>query len=213
MPKRVILPDYYVYVIGRYVYAYSTNHSMRHYTFIRMQMTQNKWSHVLEYWSRGVAICFEYRPPVIVDPNVRLLKSDPPDISRPGTQAMGPLAVDGGEAHRLSYNLCSHLKETLPGGTWSRIARTPRVWSYITSRPYLESFVTDSIGVAFGASSSWEERLTFKKYCHLKVEFSFDSVVVVKNTRPIVTRSLFRSRSQRGRVIEFWIILHFLLTL
>jgi len=65
----------------------------------------------------------------------------------------GPLAVDGGEAHRLSYNLCSHLKETLPGGTGSRIARTPRVWSYITSRPYLESFVTDSIGVAFGASS------------------------------------------------------------
>lgn len=61
-----------------------------------------------------------------------------------------------GEAHRLSYNLCSHLKETLPGGTGSRIARTPRVWSYITSRPYLESFVTDSIGVAFGAPSSWE---------------------------------------------------------
>lgn len=94
-------------------------------------------------------------PPVIVVPNVRLLKSDPPDISRPGTQTTGPLAVDGegGEAHRLSYNLCSHLKETLPGGTGSRIARAPRVWSYITSRPYLESFVTDSIGVAFGASS------------------------------------------------------------
>lgn len=94
-----------------------------------------------------------------MDPNVRLLKSDPPDIPRPGTQATGPLAADGGEAHRLSYNLCSHLKETLPGGTGSRIARTPRVWSYITSRPYLESFVTDSIGVAFGVSSSREERL------------------------------------------------------
>lgn len=76
-----------------------------------------------------------------------------------------------GKAHRLSYNLCSHLKETLPGGTGSRIARTPRVWSYITSRPYLESFVTDSIGVAFGASSSWEEGLILKKCCHLKVEF------------------------------------------
>lgn len=76
-----------------------------------------------------------------------------------------------GEAHRLSYNLCSHLKETLPGGTGSRIARTPRVWSYITSRPYLESFVTDSIGVAFGAPSSREEGSTLKKCCHLKVEF------------------------------------------
>jgi len=89
----------------------------------------------------------------------------------------------GREAHRLSYNLCSHLKETLPGGTGSRIARTPRVWSYITSRPYLESFVTDSIGVAFGASSSLEERerLALKECCHLKVDFPLDFVVAVKD--------------------------------
>jgi len=67
----------------------------------------------------------------------------------------------GGRAgHRLSYNLCSHLKETLPGGTRSRIARTPRVWSCIT-RPgrYLESFVTDSIGVASGAAATRRQRL------------------------------------------------------
>jgi len=145
-----------------YTRAYDINRAMRHLSGCRWYKMNNR-SALSGYWSRGTAICPECGPPVIVDPNVRLLKSDPPDIPRPGTQATGPLAVDGGrgrEAHRLSYNLCSHLKETLPGGTGSRIARTPRVWSYITSRPYLESFVTDSIGVAFGASSSLEERET-----------------------------------------------------
>lgn len=78
-------------------------------------------------------------PATIVNPNERLLKSDPPDISRPGVRAVarGTGGRDGGrregekgrKPHRLSYNLCSHLKETLPGGTGSRIARTPRVWS------------------------------------------------------------------------------------
>lgn len=80
-------------------------------------------------------------PATIVNPNERLLKSDPPDISRSRGPGCGPWhGVEGGERgggggkkgrkpHRLSYNLCSHLKETLPGGTGSRIARTPRVWS------------------------------------------------------------------------------------
>lgn len=78
-----------------------------------------------------------YRPPIIMDPNARLLKSDPPDISPTEGLERGAGRDERarGAAHRLSYNLCSHLKETLPGGTGSRIARTPRVWSYITSRP------------------------------------------------------------------------------
>lgn len=38
-------------------------------------------------------------------------------------------------------------------------------------RRYLESFVTDSIGVAFGAPSPVGRRLALKKCCHLKVEF------------------------------------------
>lgn len=71
-------------------------------------------------------------PATIVNPNERLLKSDPPDISRPRARAMARgtgRREKGRKPHRLSYNLCSHLKETLPGGTGSRIARTPRVWS------------------------------------------------------------------------------------
>lgn len=103
-----------------------------------------------------------------MDPNVRLLKSDPPDIPRPGTQVSDEW---GRRAARLSYNLCSHLKETLPGGTRSRIARTPRVWSYITSPGDISN---RSLPIRLESRSGHlpvGRRLVLKKCCHLKLEF------------------------------------------
>jgi len=115
--------------------------------------------------------------PIIVDPkctafeigSARYSSTRDPGygIARGGVRGeVGP-----GEAHRLSYNLCSHLKETLPGGTGSRIARTPRVWSYITfpavSRIVRYRFDWSRVQGTFQLG----RRLTLKKCCHLKVKF------------------------------------------
>lgn len=107
-----------------------------------------------------------------MDPNARLLKSDPPDIPRLGTRVSDEWGRRAArEAHRLSYNLCSHLKETLPGGTRSRIARTPRVWSYIT---FPGGISNRSLPIRLESRSGHlpvGRRLALKKCCHLKVEF------------------------------------------
>lgn len=94
-----------------------------------------------------------------MDPNVRLLKSDPPDISRPGTRASDEWGEKGRERSTSSQlQFVFALKRNITW--WDQVedsADASCVVLHNVPRRYLESFVTDSIGVAFGASSSWEK--------------------------------------------------------
>lgn len=114
-------------------------------------------------------------PPVIVDPNVRLLKSDPPDIPRPGTRATGPRVVDekgeGGEGRSPSSQLqfVFALKRNITW--WDRVEDSADASCVVLYNvPAVSRIVRYRFDWSHARSifPSWEEGLALKKCCHLK---------------------------------------------